>query len=883
MNEDPHLLLAALLRTGLILTLSTLVLTGFLRLVKVTSPKVRRLAYFAVLVQGCLFVRGPFAIPLPQSLAEPLNRAPATVGWNQPARRAPAHTGRETIGAARKEKEVSGKERPPRRDHGLLSADELLVRADGLWPRELPAKPTASKHPGRPEGVPPGETWFKNEWDTSTSPEDGCHWRGLWLASASQFDDRSSPLSSETRQNIVGTSLPRQAQTLVSQPPGLAPEIRALELTAANLISPSDADFAPASSPRFPWVLALIAAWAAGIVLLVGRSACNYLRVVRQMPPVSEVDPEWSAEWLALQRQAGIRRNVPLAVAEHAGPVLFRLPRGYRLIVPGDAWRTLQSPQRVAILRHELAHIERRDVWKSLAMRVLALPHWFNPLAWHIVRRFDECAEWACDEAARRAFPEHVPDYARALLQLVDRAEPVFFATRAARAQGLSFRIRRLLTPAKEKGSTMKTAVMIALLSGISLANLTRLQTRADDGSTKAATLTVTATPLTAISVLPATTTAVSTTAVTTTAAATPATAAAPVAPVAAVTVVSAPVSAVAIAAPATSATPAAAPRTAATISVTAPASALPSSTVTIGSAAAALPAPVGVPAAAIATPAAVGVPANVAIAAPVALPAAALAPIDAQTPAATIAVQPPADPLAPRPPVAASRAQDNSVSFYVVTGPSQARADLGSILKNMREFQVKQEVLQADQLIWQQARAHRREAMVKAARQRIAAEKDPLIKDLLEKGIVQKTAELSNQVDPKLEERTKQLRDQMLAKVVAEIAQFAKERHVLVVRRADFGNPPSLYQPGSLLGILQNSDGTSYVDVTNQTGLKAQSVALNVTLSADPPAKAWEQEVLYVAGRDNQHDVDISNEIVKRLNAAYAASQTEGGKKSPQ
>ena len=88
MNDGPHLLLAALLRTGLILTLSTLALTGFLRLVKVTSPKVRRLAYFAVLVQGCLFIRGPFALPLPESLAEPLNRATATVGWSQPAQRA---------------------------------------------------------------------------------------------------------------------------------------------------------------------------------------------------------------------------------------------------------------------------------------------------------------------------------------------------------------------------------------------------------------------------------------------------------------------------------------------------------------------------------------------------------------------------------------------------------------------------------------------------------------------------------------------------------------------------------------------------------------------------------------------------------------------------
>ena len=77
-----------------------------------------------------------------------------------------------------------------------------------------------------------------------------------------------------------------------------------------------------------------------------------------------------------------------------------------------------------------------------------------------------------------------------------------------------------------------------------------------------------------------------------------------------------------------------------------------------------------------------------------------------------------------------------------------------------------------------------------------------------------------------------------MLAKIVAEIAQYAKEQHLLIVRRADFGNSRSalLNQPGSLLGILQNSSGASYVNVTNQTGLRAKvPVALNLTWSARP------------------------------------------------
>src|SRR5262249_54471037 len=58
-------------------------------------------------------------------------------------------------------------------------------------------------------------------------------------------------------------------------------------------------------------------------------------------------------------------------------------------------WRQLDSGERLAILRHELAHYRRGDLWKSLVARLLALPHWFNPLAWRAGRRFDEAAERA--------------------------------------------------------------------------------------------------------------------------------------------------------------------------------------------------------------------------------------------------------------------------------------------------------------------------------------------------------------------------------------------------------------------------------------------------------------------------------------------------------
>ena len=105
-------------------------------------------------------------------------------------------------------------------------------------------------------------------------------------------------------------------------------------------------------------------------------------------------------EWSSLLAERGVRHPIVLRVTDQTGPMLCRLPDGYAVIVPAWLWRRLNPSERQAILRHELAHYARGDLWKSLAIRALALPHWFNPFAWWAVRTFDECGEWACDDVA---------------------------------------------------------------------------------------------------------------------------------------------------------------------------------------------------------------------------------------------------------------------------------------------------------------------------------------------------------------------------------------------------------------------------------------------------------------------------------------------------
>ncbi|MCL1853003.1 MAG: hypothetical protein FWF88_08215 [Peptococcaceae bacterium] len=54
------------------------------------------------------------------------------------------------------------------------------------------------------------------------------------------------------------------------------------------------------------------------------------------------------------------------------------------------------------IIRHELTHCRRRDLWYKLALNLANALHWFNPLVWMMNRAGDRDLELICDELVVR-------------------------------------------------------------------------------------------------------------------------------------------------------------------------------------------------------------------------------------------------------------------------------------------------------------------------------------------------------------------------------------------------------------------------------------------------------------------------------------------------
>ncbi|MGE4485770.1 MAG: M56 family metallopeptidase [Oscillospiraceae bacterium] len=72
------------------------------------------------------------------------------------------------------------------------------------------------------------------------------------------------------------------------------------------------------------------------------------------------------------------------------------------------------------ILRHELVHLKRRDLWYKLLLLLASSVHWFNPIVLLAAKRAAFDMELACDEAVlQNASMDYRVEYGRAMLDIM--------------------------------------------------------------------------------------------------------------------------------------------------------------------------------------------------------------------------------------------------------------------------------------------------------------------------------------------------------------------------------------------------------------------------------------------------------------------------------
>jgi len=229
-------------------------------------------------------------------------------------------------------------------------------------------------------------------------------------------------------------------------------------------------------TPQRDWSMVIVALWVSGIAGLIIFSGLSYALFLRQLAQGRPGPSDWAEELRELLQQRGIVRTISLLVTRSIGPALCWAPWSYRICVPGPSWTKLAPTQRCHILRHELAHFERADLWRLLLVRLLALPHWFNPFAWWAVHEITQSVEWACDQEAAGRQPEGAVSLAKALIQLGVARSLGGCPARATGRSSLFVRIRRLMFLKSLEDCTMKKVLILAVAASLVAVNLVRIE-----------------------------------------------------------------------------------------------------------------------------------------------------------------------------------------------------------------------------------------------------------------------------------------------------------------------------------------------------------------------------------------------------------------------
>ncbi|HEX6132845.1 MAG TPA: M56 family metallopeptidase [Longimicrobiales bacterium] len=189
--------------------------------------------------------------------------------------------------------------------------------------------------------------------------------------------------------------------------PAPAPAARAAESVIPSPSAPDRSSMAPL----------LLLVWLAGVLavgsrLLLGLARLHVLR--RGARPL--LDPVLLVRAHGIAAEMNLARPIQLLEGDQAAmPITFGVLRP-TLLLPSSA-RSWSAARQSIVLRHELAHVRRRDSLSQLVAELGCALYWFNPLMWYAAYRMCAEREHACDDVVLQS-GSRASDYAQELLEI---------------------------------------------------------------------------------------------------------------------------------------------------------------------------------------------------------------------------------------------------------------------------------------------------------------------------------------------------------------------------------------------------------------------------------------------------------------------------------
>lgn len=212
----------------------------------------------------------------------------------------------------------------------------------------------------------------------------------------------------------------------------------------------------------------LMALWILGIVVFFTYHVISHYRFLTMVRRWSHeiTDPHTLSVFHDAKEQASIRTEIGIRECHCIyTPMLTGLIRP-SILLPSNVY----APEELlSILKHELIHLKRRDLWYRALVIVAVGIHWFNPLVQLIVKEIAALCELSCDaEVVRGADIDLRKQYGKAILRSGKsiRAKSVFSTGFVGGRRNIERRIVAIMDMTKKKTGFIMICLLLIFALG---------------------------------------------------------------------------------------------------------------------------------------------------------------------------------------------------------------------------------------------------------------------------------------------------------------------------------------------------------------------------------------------------------------------------------
>ena len=200
----------------------------------------------------------------------------------------------------------------------------------------------------------------------------------------------------------------------------------------------------------------LMTLWGVGTLFVFLRSLRGWIfvkRLKKNLQQPSKICMQQMADEIAEAMQVA---TVPVRMSSMVPvPITVGLIRPV-IVIPATQMATLSDAQLYGVLRHEIAHVVRHDLWIGMIQHVATILFWWNVALYRLNERISELCEQICDDIVLQSQTD-ARDYGLLLLEMAgNMAEPVEYPTviglLKSKENSLQKRITRLIN--KERNMT---------------------------------------------------------------------------------------------------------------------------------------------------------------------------------------------------------------------------------------------------------------------------------------------------------------------------------------------------------------------------------------------------------------------------------------------